>query len=144
MSDEKLAYEYINKAWPNKGPCLTPLKESVTKNSSLLISHENDYCQCDLMDTFLAGIRIGHERGLKKHLCPECEEKFTRKDLDWCYGCQEKYAGIIGEKLDAFEIALKAERERSKKLVEALEKYTGTSEFDLAKQALKEYEKEGE
>lgn len=65
MNDERLAYEFINKTWQNKGPCLVPNANVMNSNSTLLSCHENDFCQCDMTDAFIAGLKAERERSKK-------------------------------------------------------------------------------
>jgi hypothetical protein len=44
-----------------KGPCLVPRPESVNENSTLLICHENYYCDCEMVNAFIAGAKFADD-----------------------------------------------------------------------------------
>lgn len=51
-----------------KGPCLIPNPESITKDSTLLVCHESDYCDCEMKEAFKAGFALAtkmHEECVK-------------------------------------------------------------------------------
>jgi hypothetical protein len=52
---QKRAEDYIRERWPRKGPCLIPHKSAATKDSMLLTCHENDFCLCDMRESYAAG-----------------------------------------------------------------------------------------
>lgn len=81
---EKLAEESIRETYPNKGPCLVPHKSAATKDSFLLTCHENDFCLCNMRETFLAGATALHDLLAKEVLEPEINwAAFDKAWADW-------------------------------------------------------------